>query len=341
MAKRKYSGMKRNKIEPAVQTLTFSNIQVDPNAAVVKYIDLSQVASLVNRRFYRQGINWAVGGMKLLSEGGSTGGIVIGKLPNTWVMSNAWVKGFKAWQHMISNAVEDSGMESIKGRFLDFKIFADAGHHQAGMAANLIPNDVNGGAGGNSTYVQGDWLPSKYEIPASGGSTTTAKRDIIAVGPNVPGVSPATGSNAVSLIQGYADSRALPYQQDPNVPVDADTNWMLALFNEGSSQAQEVVVELEVSGDQPPYPFEGDGVNPDTMYPGGETNATALQMHDIEFITSSTIGGTTRLKGGNFPCGLMQVTISNTSVARKAYSLQIDLIPGSHRGYLCESMMEM
>ena len=62
MAKRKYSAMKRNKIEPSVLTLTFAT---PGSGAARSYIDLSQVASLVNRRFYRQGINWAVAGFKL------------------------------------------------------------------------------------------------------------------------------------------------------------------------------------------------------------------------------------------------------------------------------------
>ena len=53
MAKRNYS--KRSKIEPAVMTLTFAT---PGSGAARSYIDLSQVASLVNRRFYRQGINF-------------------------------------------------------------------------------------------------------------------------------------------------------------------------------------------------------------------------------------------------------------------------------------------
>ena len=54
-----------------------------------------------------------------------------------------------------------------------------------------------------------------------------------------------------------------------------------------------------------PYPFENDGVNLDTMYPGGANQLVGLQIHSIENVTGTTIGGTTRIKGGNFPCGLM------------------------------------
>ena len=80
--------MKPRSIEPAPQSLYFFNTMTQ--ATEIDFIDLSQVASLVNRRFYRQGLNWAVGGFKFLTSPGFEGQLLISKLPNTWVMSNAW-----------------------------------------------------------------------------------------------------------------------------------------------------------------------------------------------------------------------------------------------------------
>ena len=126
---RKYSSKKRmNKIEPAVQTMTFATASPGSGVRGRSYIDLSQVASLVNRRFYRQGINWAVAGFKVTSL--QPGAVNIMKLPNTWVMSNSWEKGFRAWQKMINEAVAEA--DSIRPRFLDFKVYADADHHASG-----------------------------------------------------------------------------------------------------------------------------------------------------------------------------------------------------------------
>ena len=45
---------------------------------------------------------------------------------------------------------------------------------------------------------------------------------------------------------------------------------MTALTNDGIDQDSEVLEDI-VAYDQPPYPFENDGVNIITMYPGGET----------------------------------------------------------------------
>jgi hypothetical protein len=330
---RKYSGKKRrsNKIEPAVMTLT---VATPGSGSARSYIDLSQVASLVNRRFYRQGINWAVGGFKFSSL--KAGTVNVYKLPNTWVLSNAWEKSFRVWRHMIREATDDSGAESVQGRFLDFKVFADAQHHLAGSAANLLPVDSGGAA-----FAPGQWQMSDVTIPTTG-TGAAVDFELIAVGPNDPGPG-ASGKDAKSLIQGYADSRALPSPEDPNVPADANTNWMLNIFDEGTSQDAAVVNMLEVTGDNPPYPFEGDKAGtPDTMYPGGETQAPNLEWHDFVTIyeANATNGiGIQRGKGGNFPCGLICIDWTPAEAANLV--IQIDLVPGTHRGYLCESMTEM
>ena len=102
MAKRRTMS-KRSKIEPAVLTFTLAT---PGTTAGTHYVDLSQIASLVNRRFYRQGINWAVAGFKFSST--RAGKVNVYKLPNTWVMSNAWEKAFRAWQRMNNEALQEA-----------------------------------------------------------------------------------------------------------------------------------------------------------------------------------------------------------------------------------------
>ncbi len=329
----------KSKIQPAVQTLTFATSNITQGNTGIFYIDLSQCASLVNRRFYRQGLNWAVSGIKVLTTG--QGSVAIQKLPNTWVMSNAWEKGFRAWQEMIKNATDEAGTQSIKGKFLDFKIYADREHHRQGFGSNLLPTSADSATGTSFTATAGQWQPAEIEVPSLTGAAVSQAWEIIAVGPNNPGAG-ASGLDAKSLITGYANSRALPDVTDPNVPDDASdvgANWMMSMFTDGTQQDSDVTAMLEVTGDRSPYPYENDGTHTDTMYPGGETQLPTLQTHDFEFITSTTIGGTTHLKGGNFPCGLMCFTWTPTESANLI--IQLDLVPGDHRGYLCESMTEM
>jgi hypothetical protein len=153
--------------------------------------------------------------------------------------------------------------------------------------------------------------------------------------------------DAVSLIEGYAASRALPNIADPNVPddmQDADgstpENWLSAMFNEGTDQSSEVLEDMRTKNNIAPYPFENDGTAIDTQYPGGANQGTGLEIHDNMNVQTITIGGNTYLKGGNFPCGLIEFLFTNSGVVG-AVGIQIDLVPGDHRGYLCEPMTEM
>lgn len=338
MAKRSYSKKGRN-IEPAVQTIFLSTPVVSSGNTGSFTADLSQIASIINRRFYRQGINWAVAGFKILT--GGTGSIAIQKLPNTWVLSNAWMKGFKAWQRMNNEALSEAG--SVRPKFLDFKIYADPTHYFSGFGNNLLPYD--GQVPIAAPYAAGEWESSKIHVPygpSFPGNTT--ELEMMACGPNYNGA----GAPIVGLIEGYAASRNLPNVLDPNTPADADDadgvtpeNWMSALFNSGTDQTSDVLDDMTTENNIAPYPFEGDGTNLDTMYPGGANQAPSLQVHDVEFITGTTIGGTTRMKGGNFPCGLIRFVYDNSGSVSANIAIQIDLVPGHHRGYLCEPMTEM
>ncbi len=338
--------MKRRKIEPAVQTLQFTTANTDAGATSQYYVDISQVASLLNRRFYRQGLNWAVGGIKVLTS--VDGSLLVSKLPNTWVMSNAWHKSFAAWQRMNNDALEES--ESVKPRFLDFKIYADARHHNLGYTANLLPYSISTDAGGADAVNQaapGEWESSKVVIPRTDGTDTALSREMIAVGQNYPGASAVTGLDAVSLIEGYASSRGLPNVLDPNVPDDAASvsgnipeNWLSAIHNDGTRQDEAVMDDMIAENNLAPYPFENDGVNVDTQYPGGANQLTGMEIHDFSFITPTTVGGTTRIRGGNFPCGLMKFTWSPGSQSGNI-AIQVELVPGPHRGYLAMPMQEM
>lgn len=301
--------------------------------------DLSQMACLMNRRFYRQGLNWAVAGFKVRIVGTGQGSVLAKKLPTTWTFSNSWTKGFRTWQEMNSRAEEDA--QSVSGRFLDFKIYADSVHHTAGFGANLLPND------GTAIATAGEWIPSKFQMPNSASATgTAAPYEILGVGDNFPGAG-ASGDDAVSLVQGYANSRALPSISDPNTPGDLDDafgftpeNWMSAVDNEGITQASEVLDDIQAY-DQPPYPYENDGTAVTTMYPGGKTQLPNLLVHDVTDLTATTISGTSYLKGGNFPCGLIRFDVQNTQPEDLQLAILIDMVPGTHRGYMAESMLEM
>ncbi len=333
MARRK--ARKSRKIEPAVKTLHF-DLDSSPEASV-QYIDLSQCASLLNRRFYRQGLNWAVAGFTWYTQG--TGTMIISKVPDTWVASNAWHKGFATWQKMNDEALEEA--ESVKPKFLDFKVFMDSEHAAAGVAANLLPR-LSAGV----NYTPGTWDMSEIIIPNIASSAVpgaVSENEIIWTGANYPG-NGASGKNSVSLIEGYAASRGLPDIRDPNAPSDAadvnsatPENWISATFNEGTSQIDEVLEDMITENNLAPYPFENDGTHTDTQYPGGANQAPGPAEHDLGFVTSTTVGAVTLLNGGNFQGGLIKIGLEHDGSSL----LQVHLVPGSHRGYMCQPMQDV
>jgi hypothetical protein len=362
MARRKSNQKRGSKLEPAITTLTFELAPVPVASAgpgvvpgsLTYYCDLAQCSSLVNRKFFRQGLNMAVAGFKLTSvstdplvgleyEVAPRGRVQIEKLPTNWVLSNSWEKSMRVWSRMNNEALAEA--QSIRPRFLDFKIYADAAHHVLGFGANILPISGEG-----SVALPGEWEPSKMVIPDTtlGATGGVQERELVATGGNYPGAG-ASGLNAVSLIEGYAASRGLPNILDPNVPDDAGDsdgvspeNWMVATFNEGTQQVDDVIDDLISENNIAPYPFENDGVSVDTMYPGGANQLTGMQIHDFERITGTTVGGTTRLSGGAFACGLLKITIENYNATYElSPKLQINLVPGPHRGLLAESMVEM
>lgn len=334
-------------IEPSEMTITLSTPSVTPGNSGTSFIDLSECAALLNRRFYRQGLNWAVAGFKIITAQPTGGASIIGqvsvsKLPSTWVFKNAWVKGMKSWQERINTAFGDDD-EDVKGRFLDFKIFLDADHHNAGFSSNLRPNSRDG-----TVAIPGEYLPANIRLKlANGGSVA---HNVVGVGDNYPGVSPATAQNAVSLVHGYAASRALPSESDPNTPDDLDDvggslaqNWMTGMnVNVDGGNSDNFIIR-DVSGyDLPPYPFENDGSVVDTHYPGGANQLPSAMIHDLVSYGGTTIGGSTYAKGGNFPCGLIRIdhVVSTESISHNIV-IQVDLVPGNHRGYLAEPMGDM
>ena len=305
------------------------NFSIEPkgNPKEKFYLDISQCASILNRRFYRQGLNWAVSGFKILSSDGSTGSIQVVKLPNTWVMSNAWEKGFRAWKRQQNDALDDGENQSVKAKYNDFKIFADVDHHSLGYGANILPVSSATLGANIQTAVPGEWEASQIVIPNFVTVGTNYEPYIQAVGEDVGGL-----GGTISLIKAYEDSRSTPQSPDPAVPpgVTSADNIYRAMFDVGDNM-EDVMANVVGKNDELPYPQEN--------YPGGDTQLNSLQIHDSEFITATTVGGTTRLKGGNFPCGLVGFNLGDYD---GAYLLvQVDLVPGTHRGYLAESMTEM
>jgi len=309
------------KMQPATKTLNFTLTAGDANAYVNDTIDLSECASMVNRRFYRQGLNWAVAGFTVLTQG--VGNITIMKIPDTWSAGNAWVKAYHAWKNQQDDAVEASGSESAVARYRDFKIHADVIHATAGFVGNLQPIDITGVA-----FKPGEWQASEIVIPDAGGSAAADPYFLNMVGDDIGGAGGSKG-----LIKGYENSRAFPHSPDPVSPdVGSTLNWFNMMHNLGGINEDLLDYATDRNDD---LPYDQDN------YPGGDLNAPYLEIVDEAYVTATTIGGRSSLKGSNFFCGLVRIRNQAVTAPWQAPPrLLVHLVPGPVRGYLTETMQE-
>lgn len=313
------------KVQPAVLRMWF---HVDPSNTS-NYIDLSLAASAANRRFYRQGTDWAVAGMALHTTS-ATGSVKVTKVPDTWVAKNAHTKAKALWMKSQDQVLDND--ESVAGKYRDFKVYLDADMCRSTIQAvstnaaadgdTMLPVDSL-----NYPSLVGEWEYSTIQLPNDGGSAAPTEMLMFMVGDD-------DGDNK-SIIHGYAESRARPQRHEPNVPSEA--GWMNEVFDVADN-LDEIRDDLSTQNDIPPYRV-GDRNNPSAtqdleFYPGGANNMKYPAIHDIQGISSTTVGGKTHINGGMFGCGLIKFDWTVTS--DNAMFLCVDLVPGNYKGYLTE-----
>ncbi|AXH76535.1 MAG: hypothetical protein [Cressdnaviricota sp.] len=331
MAKRKYN-QKARALQPAVMKLHFvanENLQS-------AYVDISECVSRLNRRFYRQGLNWAVANVKLTTlpalstAAGSTS--YVNTIPHTWSVANAWMKAFHAWKDQQDEAMASSGSESAIAVFRDFKVFADEDHFSGTKLSpvsvgpgNAVGPFLSGLIDGLSVDAAENWEYSQVVFPNDGGSGITTEFFLKMVGPS--------DSNAKGIINGYEFSRSFPHSPDPATPA-INTSWFSAMHDVGQDQ-DEIVLNAVDRNDNLPYD--------QNEYPGGGSNFIQLECQGYNLNQSSVGLNTWNTGPFTAPCGLIRFDFMNQTSeggSNPKNFITIELVPGTHRGYLCETMEE-
>jgi len=320
------------KIQPAAVKLYFQM----PALMTSGTIDISECVSQVNRRFYRQGLNWAVQNLKLFSNTGVAVTFVIATAQDSWVVSNSWHKGFANWKKM-QREFGTEGMPSILPKYNDFKVFLDANHYDTvtanidggGTGQQVDTNAVNGTLvpfnGMSSTpYLPGEWIYSKFVVPDVTGATTT---DYFIT---IHGNNTAT---SVGLVKNYQQSRSVPQSPDPDTGGATPANVYSQMFDQGTVQTDAVVADMLDDNDELPYDQND--------YPGGHTNAAAPQPVAVDgFSATNNSGHIQKFNTGPFnaQCGLIRVLLAGEPTTM---NLELTLVQGQHRGYLVQPMQDV
>jgi hypothetical protein len=308
------------KIEPAVLTMNFNIGETN-----VQYLSLSKAASVLNRRFYRAGLNWAVGGFRFGYSGAPGINVTVSTLPSTWVISGAHEKAFRHWKRQQDEALEDSNSEETKGRFNDFKPFADTLHAGLGGAADMIPVTPGGLAVAAANYLPAEeWLYSEVVIPNDGAPGVTNQYFVTVVGPDT--------ATTKSCVEGYVQSRNTPFSPDPSTDYDVGASWINQMFDVGDDNA-DITNNAQYRNNELPYD--------QAVYPQQSGNAGELQLHSEISFTGTTIGNHQNMRGCTVPCGLIRVVHNGIGLEANALTMQVLLVPGEHRGYMASNMLEM
>ena len=299
----------------------------------LKRIDLAQVASIVNRKLNRQSQQWVVQGLELRTQ--EPGYLTVSRLPNNWCTVNAINKAYFHWKEQQDETAREAGIESTRARYRDFKVFSSTGHAQAGTGDNWIPYDYLPQAGvtpGTSKY---DWAPSTVVVPNAANPTglevgTQPKEWYL----HVLGPDQEIANDSKGLIKAYAESRARPQQEDPNI-VNVDDGGLYGAMENVGNDDPEIIENYQDDNNEAPYLND---VYPsgDEYYPGGGgLNGDA--MIEEARLTSNASGNTIRSTHGGFIANMGLLEVNPVGISN--YLLVVRLA-SDEKGFITRPILE-
>ena len=220
------------------------NPAVEPAVNDEYYIDLAQCASLVNRVSLRQGMEYVVESVTVVTNGSCNIGVF--RIPEHWSAINAWEKAYHIWRESQAQVLDSE--PTIAARYRDFKVHFESGYLSSN---NLIPLGYEI-ARADSSY---DWDMSEIQIPNDPTSGTTTGYSLFMLGDDTV--------TQKGVIKGYADSRGRPQESEPNVP--GNISWMTMAFDDGEN-LPDIAVDLRYENESPPY-VVAENHNARTNYP--------------------------------------------------------------------------
>jgi hypothetical protein len=302
----------KKKLQPAVRYLRYELTNSGtPGNETSHYIDLARDLSRINRRLYRQGRDYHVKRITVISSNtpNSTAGaenrVSFSTAPNSWVTQMAWKRGFETFRMMNRKATEAVG-NNVEPKFHDFKIYLT---NDMRTGTILTPKD-NGG----NDAAGGDW---DYSVLVSPDGTTSADSFLLhLLGDHSGG---GAGSHVcVGLVKSYGESRTTVSTFQPNTPSTTSDDPLVNLFDDGTV-VDEIIDNLEVANDSAPYATN--------EYPGDDTNMPKpLVVQDTTIVDGRAVVG-----GFMARCGLIEIE-AKSPIASDVYSVLVELAPGSYRG---------
>jgi len=267
---------RKNSIAPAQRTLHY--VVTPSSGAFDCVIDVAKDLSAVNRRLYRQGMQYYIQNIKIATGKGKIVSIV-STAGDTWIVHNAWKKSFALWRDQQKLVSET--MPSIHGKWADFKVTLWDG------ASTALTTIV-----GSDNAAPDEWNHSNYVWDDDGTERTPT---FTIIGSTAP-------TSKIGMIQEYAISRAR-VAAAPTLDGDAsDSIFLKGIHNDEA--ITDLVDLVEAENDTPPYDAD--------EYVGGDTQSDEPMVQNINFASEyapSNTGGFTA------ECGLIRINGSSQLTA--------------------------
>ncbi len=284
------------------------------------YIDIAEGLSQVNRRAYRQGMEYAVGKIvfSFLGNPQQITSVRIGvhTAGNTWTVHNAWKKAYAHWIAQQRNARRLIG-QSAKPTWEDFKVYLDDAH-RAGTSLGVKAGDGGAVGTGEWDYSQLIWEEDDNSIDR----------------PYLHLIGGDVSTTDWGLILGYQQSRATVQPEDPDLPAEYSTNMYARLATDENVVADEVANLMEETNDEPPYDQDD--------YPGSDTNSDAPWLQQLGVASIALPLGV--VPGFVAQCGLVAFALDARATSDGAEAtapttlVSVHLVPGSYKGVLASPM---
>ena len=294
---------KYKKTSPTVVRLAFEG---DGNAT--RFIDIGRALSVINRKFYRQGVYYYVNSVELYNNEDAY--IDLHTLPDNWCVKNAWNRGFAIHQKM------NAQVDTPRPKYNDFKILMSPTHTEA----NTMDPETFGINGSFYSRSPDEWIYSQMTTMKSDGGAAD-EFTLTMLGNHV---GPEGNRTSVGLLKSYHESRAHPDTDgEPTVSTNNATDPLSTLFDaSGDAAISNIVVNLDYNNDQTPY-------DADAMI--GQDDRSMIQV--ARLATSQITGRVSKASGFCAPFGLICVDPQSTATD---YRLVINLAQGTYHGVYAE-----
>jgi len=296
---------KYSKTSPTVTRLSFES-----TGSGTKYIDIARALSIINRKFYRQGVYYYVNSVELYNN--SDGVVDLHTAPDTWVTKNAWNRGFAIHQKM--NALSDLP----RPKYHDFKVLLRADQNDT----NTMDPDMYNINSLNFSAAPDEWKYSEITtMHSDGGAADEFKLTLL--GAHVGGEG---NRSSVGLIKSYAETRVLPDSDGaPQIPSQGHNDPLGTLFDASEDNAITNINEnLDYNNDQTPY-------NAGTYIGTSDYH----MQHVARLATTATVGRIAKASGFCVPMGLICVDAQGLA-GDDTWRVIINLAQGTYHGVYAE-----